>query len=63
MAKERIRLELGMMDHIMLVSGTGPVETWDVLGVWHISRRDEAEERLAEIRQLGRDVDDAMGQK
>jgi hypothetical protein len=63
MAKKRIRLESGMMDQIMLVSGTGPVETWDVLGVWHISQRDKAEERLAEVKQLGHDLDDAMMQK
>ena len=42
--KEPIRLETGMMDQIMLVYGTGPVETWEVLRVWHASQREEAEE-------------------
>ena len=44
-----IRLETGMMDQIMLVCGTGPVETWDVLRVWHTSQREEAEQYLAEL--------------
>ena len=42
--KEPIRLETGMMDQIMLVYGTGPVETWEVMRVWHSSQREEAEE-------------------
>ena len=42
--KEPIRLETGMMYQIMLVYGTGPVETWEVLRVWHASQREEAEE-------------------
>ena len=49
--KELIRLETGMMDQILLVSGTGPVETWDVLRVWHTSRREEAEQYLAELKR------------
>ena len=44
--KEPIRLETGMMDQIMLVYGTGPVETWEVLKVWHTSQREEAEKFL-----------------
>ena len=44
--KEPIRLETGMMDQIMLVYGTGPVETWEVMRVWHASQREEAEEYL-----------------
>ena len=44
--KAPIRLETGMMDQIMLVYGTGPVETWKVLRVWHSSQREEAEEFL-----------------
>jgi hypothetical protein len=49
--KEPYRLETGPMDQIMLVFGTGPVETWEVLRVWHISQRAEAEERLADVRR------------
>ena len=41
--KEPIRLETGMMDQIMLVYGTGPVETWKVLRVWHTSQREEVD--------------------
>ena len=48
--KELIRLETGMMDQILLVSGTGPVETWEVLRVWHTSQREEAEQYLAELK-------------
>lgn len=50
MKKELIRLETGMMDQILLVSGTGPVETWEVLRVWHTSQREEAEQYLAELK-------------
>mgnify|MGYP003626819956 CR=1 FL=1 len=46
--KEPIRLETNMMDQIMLVFGTGPVETWEVLRVWHTSEREEAG-RKAEV--------------
>ena len=45
-----IRLETSMTDQILLVCGTGPVETWDVLRVWHTSRREEAEQYLAELK-------------
>ena len=45
-----VRLETNMMDQIMLVCGTGPVETWEVLRVWHSSRREEAEQYLAELK-------------
>ena len=38
------------MDQIMLVFGTGPVETWEVLRVWHSSQRAEAEHWLRDIR-------------
>ena len=51
--KELIRLEMGMMDQILLVSGTGPGETWEVLRVWHTSRREEAEQYLAELKGEG----------
>jgi len=47
--KKLIRLEAGMMDQILLVCGTGPVETWEVLRVWHTSQREEAEQYLAEL--------------
>jgi hypothetical protein len=49
--KEIMRLETGMMDQIMLVWGKGPVETWEVLRVWHTSQRDEAESYLREIKR------------
>jgi hypothetical protein len=49
--KELIRLETGMMDQILLVCGLGPVETWEVLRVWHTSRREEAEQYLAELKR------------
>ena len=49
--RELIRLEAGIMDQVMLVSGTGPVETWEVLRVWHTSRREEAEQYLAELKR------------
>jgi hypothetical protein len=49
--KELIRLETNMMNQVMLVCGTGPVETWEVLRVWHTSRRDEAEQYLADIKR------------
>jgi hypothetical protein len=49
--KGLIRLETTMTDQILLVCGTGPVETWEVLRVWHTSRRDEAEQYLAEIKR------------
>jgi|TARA_R110000824_G_scaffold100098_5_gene238003 hypothetical protein len=53
--KELIRLEANMMDQIMLVSGTGPVETWEVLRVWHTSQREEAEQYLADlVRKIDR---------
>jgi len=48
--KEPIRLETGMMDQIMLVYGTGPVETWSVLRVWPASQRAEAEHYLADLK-------------
>jgi hypothetical protein len=48
--KEPIRLETGMMDQIMLVYGTGPVETWKVMRVWHSSQREEAERWLADLK-------------
>ena len=48
--KELIRLETNMMDQIMLGSGTGPGETWEVLRVWHTSQREEAEQYLAELK-------------
>lgn len=39
------------MDQIILVSGTGPIESWDVLRVWHISQRDEAEAWLRDYER------------
>jgi len=46
----KVRLEATMMgDEILLVSGTGPAETWQVLRVWHTSQREEAEQYLTEI--------------
>jgi hypothetical protein len=48
--KEPIRLETNMMDQIMLVYGTGPVETWEVLRVWHASQRAEAEHWLRDMK-------------
>jgi hypothetical protein len=48
--KDLIRLEANMMDQILLVCGVGPVETWEVLRVWHSSRREEAEQALAELK-------------
>ena len=45
----KVRLETNMMDQILLVSGTGPAETWQVLRVWHTSQREEAEQYLAEL--------------
>ena len=49
-----VRLETNMMDQILLVCGTGTVETWDVLRVWHSSRREEAEQYFAEITGEGK---------
>ena len=48
--KEPMRLETGPMDQIMLVFGTGPVETWEVLRVWHTSQRAEAEDWLRSMK-------------
>lgn len=50
--KETVRLETGMMDQIMLVFGKGPVETWEVLRVWHTSQREEAESYLQDIKEV-----------
>ena len=44
-------LETNMMDQIMLVFGTGPIETRSVLRVWHVSQRAEAERWLADIKR------------
>jgi len=43
-------LETNMMDQIMLVFGTGPIETRSVLRVWHASQREEAERWLADLK-------------
>ena len=51
MTVKPIRLVTSMMDQILLVFGTGPVESWSVLKVWHISQRDEAERYLKDIEE------------
>lgn len=50
---EPMRLETTMTDQILLVFGTGPVETWSVLRVWHVSQREEAEQYLQAMLEAG----------
>jgi hypothetical protein len=40
-----------MMDQILLVVGTGPVESWTVLKMWHSSQRDEAARHLKDLEE------------